>query len=178
VWADYRRGRILAAVLKRERFRRLLGWMGADPRGARVLGERFLDRLARHGDRLPGCRRLLQRLRRHVVLGVVTNGIDRVQRARLAVSGLAPFFATVVTSESSGFTKPDPRILGVALGELGLAPRQAVYVGDDPVVDAGAARAAGVRFLWLDRGATPARGARRPRARVVSLGEVPAALGL
>jgi putative hydrolase of the HAD superfamily len=109
-------------------------------------------------------------------LGVVTNGIDRVQRARLAVSGLAPLFATVVTSESAGFTKPDPRILGVALAELGLAPREAVYVGDDPEVDGGAARAAGVRFLWLDRDGAPRRATRQ--ARVGSLAEVPAALGL
>jgi putative hydrolase of the HAD superfamily len=103
-------------------------------------------------------------------LGVVTNGIDRVQRSRLAASGLAPLFETVVTSEGSGFAKPDPRILHVALDALGISPRHAVYVGDDPAVDGAAARAAGVPFVWMDRG-DAVRGS-RPRRRVRHLAEL------
>jgi putative hydrolase of the HAD superfamily len=100
----------------------------------------------------------------------VTNGIDRVQRSRLAASGLAPLFETVVTSESCGFAKPDPRILHVALDTMGVAPRHAVYVGDDPATDGAAARAAGVRFVWMDRGQETC--GRRPARRVVSLREL------
>ena len=97
----------------------------------------------------------------------MTNGIDRVQRSRLAASGLAPLFDTVVTSQSCGYAKPDPRILHVALDEIGIAPRHALYVGDDPATDGAAASAAGIRFVWMDRG-QEVRG-RRPRRRVTSL---------
>jgi putative hydrolase of the HAD superfamily len=100
----------------------------------------------------------------------VTNGIDRVQRSRLAASGLAPLFETVVTSQSCGFAKPDPRILHVALDAMGIAPRYALYVGDDPATDGAAARAAGVRFVFMDRG-MKIRG-RRPARRVESLREL------
>jgi FMN phosphatase YigB (HAD superfamily) len=100
----------------------------------------------------------------------VTNGIDRVQRSRLAASGLAPLFETIVTSQSCGFAKPDPRILHVALDAMAVAPRHALYVGDDPATDGAAARAAGVAFVWMDRG-LPVRG-RRPRRRVANLGEL------
>jgi putative hydrolase of the HAD superfamily len=103
-------------------------------------------------------------------LGVVTNGIDRVQRSRLAASGLAPLFETVVTSQGCGFAKPDPRILHVALDALGVPARHAVYVGDDPAVDGAAARAAGVPFVWMDRG-DPTPGA-RPRRSVRTLAEL------
>lgn len=103
-------------------------------------------------------------------LGVVTNGIDRVQRARLAASGIAGFFEVVVTSEGCGFAKPDPRILRVALEALRVPAREAVYVGDDLAVDRGAARAARMRFVWVDRG-DPVRGA-RPRPRVRRLVEL------
>ena len=98
---------------------------------------------------------------------MVTNGIDRVQRSRLAVSGLVPFFDAVVTSQGCGYAKPDPRILHVALDSMGVAPRHALYVGDDPATDGAAARAAGVRFVWMDRGAE--RRGRRPGRRVTSL---------
>jgi len=157
-------------VLARERFRRRLRETGGDPRAASRLGTAYLDRLSRRGDRLPGCRPVLQELRRRYPLGVVTNGIDRVQRSRLAASGLAPFFETVVTSQGCGYAKPDPRILHVALDALAVSPRHAVYVGDDPAVDGRAARAAGVSFIWVDRGDV-VRGV-RPRRRVRSLGEL------
>lgn len=118
----------------------------------------------------------MTRLRRRYLLGVVTNGYDRVQRSRLGAARLLPYFQVVVTSEACGFAKPDPRILGVALEALGLRPSQALYVGDDPRTDAGAASAAGVPFLWMDRGASVPRGVRRPRRRVASLAELPEAL--
>jgi putative hydrolase of the HAD superfamily len=106
---------------------------------------------------------------------VVTNGIDRVQRARLAASGLAPLFEVIVTSQSCGFAKPDPRILHVALDALRVPPRQAAYVGDDPATDGAAAAAAGVRFVWMDRGrGTPGP---RPRRRIGHLAELPGLLG-
>jgi len=141
--------------------------VGGDTRRASRLGETYLDHLSARGDRLPGCRPVLRQLGKRYRLGVVTNGIDRVQRARLAASGLAPFFETVVTSQSCGFAKPDPRILHVALDAMVIAPRHALYVGDDPATDGGAARAAGVRFVWMDHG-KPTRG-RRPARRVESL---------
>jgi 2-haloacid dehalogenase len=170
LWAAFRRGEISQPELARERFRRLLGEIGAPPGGAARLGERYLDRLSARGDRLPGCRWLLRRLRGRYRLGVVTNGIDRVQRSRLAASGLAPFFEVVVTSQGCGFAKPDPRILETALEALQVSPRQAAYVGDDLAVDRAASRAAGVAFVWMDRG-DPAPGA-RPRLRVRRLAEL------
>jgi len=94
-----------------------------------------------------------------------------VQRSRLAASGIARYFEVVVTSQGCGFAKPDPRILRIALDGLGLRPREAVYVGDDPAVDGAAARAAGVPFIWMDRG-DAVRGA-RPRRRVRSLAGLP-----
>jgi putative hydrolase of the HAD superfamily len=117
------------------------------------------------------------RLAKRFRLGVVTNGIDRVQRARLAASRLGSFFETVVTSEGCGYAKPDPRILHVALDALGVVPRDAMYVGDDPEVDGRAAAAAGVAFCWIDRGgvrapgATPRRGP-GPRRRIEHLLEL------
>jgi putative hydrolase of the HAD superfamily len=170
LWAAFRRGAISQPALARERFRRLLREIAGDPAQATRLGATYLDRLSARGDRLPGCRPVLRRLRQRYRLGVVTNGIDRVQRSRLAASGLAPLFETVVTSQSCGFAKPDPRILHVALDAMRVSPRHCIYVGDDPAVDGAAARAAGVPFVWMDRG-QPVRGL-RPRRRVTSLGEL------
>ncbi len=171
LWDQYRRGAIRQLDLARERFRQLLIHVDGDPRRAARLGETFLDHLSARGDRLPGCRTVLSRLAKRFRLGVVTNGIDRVQRARLKASRLDAFFDTVVTSEGCGFAKPDPRILRVALDALGVPARSALFVGDDPEVDGRAAAGAGVAFCWVDRGAGPVRGP-RPRRRITHLLEL------
>jgi putative hydrolase of the HAD superfamily len=131
----------------------------------------YLAALSIHGHRLPGCRPVLSQLRaRGLRLGVVTNGIDRVQRARLKAARLESLFAVVVTSEGCGFAKPDPRILEVALAGLEVEPREALYVGDDARTDGGAATAAGVPFCWIDRGfGAPTRG---PHVRLRHLREL------
>jgi FMN phosphatase YigB (HAD superfamily) len=78
----------------------------------------------------------------------------------------------VVTSQSCGFAKPDPRILQVALAALALEPRHAVYVGDDPATDGAAARAAGIRFV-LVQGEAATGDAGWPRGeRVATLREL------
>jgi YjjG family noncanonical pyrimidine nucleotidase len=168
LWALYRRGGIAQAALAVERFRQLLLLMDADPRRAKRLSESFLDHLGARGDRMPGCRALLASLAKRHRLGVVTNGIDRVQRSRLEVAALPRFFGVVVTSEGCGFAKPDPRILEVALRALEVRPEEALYVGDDPATDGEAAARAGVAFCWI--GGKP--GARGPRPRVRTLAEL------
>jgi putative hydrolase of the HAD superfamily len=119
---------------------------------------------------------MLGLVRRTHRLAIVTNGIDGVQRSRLAACGLASWFGAIVTSEGCGFAKPDPRIVHVALESLGVGPRDAVFVGDDVRVDGGAARGAGVRFVWVDRGSPVPKGERRPRTRIVHLSELAAVL--
>lgn len=169
LWAAYRRGEVAQATLEVERFRLLLHSLGGREGRALQLSRDFLSSLSQRGDRLPGCRAALRALRSRFRLGVVTNGIDRVQHARLAASGLRPFFQTVVTSEGCGYAKPDPRIVETALRALGVAAAETVYVGDDLAVDGGAARAAGTGFLWMDRGDPLPPGQRRPARRVTHL---------
>jgi HAD superfamily hydrolase (TIGR01549 family) len=141
----------------------------ADDEGGAALSAAYIDGISRRGDLLPGCRSTLGRLKRRYRLGLVTNGLDRVQRSRLRVARLEGCFDVVVTSEACGFAKPDPRILRVALQALGVGAAEALYVGDDREVDGGAARAAGMRFVWMDRaGDVPAEAdADVPRVRAL-----------
>lgn len=161
-----------------ERFRQLLLILGERETQAPRLAREFRRHLSSRGDRLPGCRRTLIALKRRFTLGVVTNGIDRVQHARLRAAGLRSYFDTIVTSEGCGFAKPDPRILHAALEALGVAAAAAVYVGDDVAVDGAASDRAGTAFIWVDRGHALPRDLRRPRLRVTHLGEVPSLLAL
>jgi YjjG family noncanonical pyrimidine nucleotidase len=151
VWGEYRAGRITSKELRVLRFHLWLEKMDRDPAHAKKLAPMYLDAFSSRGDLIAGASAAVRSIARlGLRLGVVTNGIDRVQRRRLKASALAESFSVVVTSERAGFTKPDPRIMEVALKRMRLRPDQAVYVGDDPHVDGLAANRASVPFVWYN----------------------------
>lgn len=92
----------------------------------------------------------LQRLRAAGIrLGVVSNSDGRVDQA-LAAAGLRAYFDVVVDSELAGVEKPDPRIFAIALEALGVAPGEALYIGDIYEVDVVGAQAAGLTAALVD----------------------------
>lgn len=93
----------------------------------------------------PGLRALLPRLRRRYKTAIATNRMDTMHRL-LAEFGLAGDFDLVVTSLDVARPKPAPDALLKILAHFGLAPPEALFVGDSGV-DAATARAAGVPFV-------------------------------
>ena len=156
VWGEYRAGRITSKELRVLRFHLWLERMDRDPAPAKTLAPLYLDAFSSRGDLIAGAAAAVRAIARlGLRLGVVTNGIDRVQRRRLKASELAESFSVVVTSERAGFTKPDPRIMEIALKRLRVRPDEALYVGDDPQVDGLAANRAAVPFVWFNPKRTP-----------------------
>ncbi|NRA33849.1 MAG: HAD-IIIA family hydrolase [Polyangiaceae bacterium] len=86
-----------------------------------------------------------------VRLGIISNGKDRYQRAKLNSSGLASHFTSITVSESVGHTKPDIEIFLWACRHQHVEPVQAVHVGDRLGPDARGAMAAGLHGIWLNR---------------------------
>lgn len=86
---------------------------------------------------------------RAIALGLVTNGAETIQQAKVDALGIRSSFAAIVISESAGVQKPDPRIFRLALSSLGVAPEQAWYVGDHPHNDVWGAAQIGMTSIWL-----------------------------
>ncbi len=67
---------------------------------------------------------------------LITNGLKKVQRGRLAISGLAPFFENVFISDEIGFQKPSKEFFDcVAENVPGFDKRETLIVGDSLVSD-------------------------------------------
>lgn len=79
-------------------------------------------------------------------LGVITNG-----NADLEVIGLHHHFEVALASARFGRAKPDPAIFLAACEAMGVAPADAVYVGDDLRLDVRGAQAVGMRAVWMNR---------------------------
>ena len=98
-------------------------------------------------------------------LGIVSNFDGRL-RAILAGLGLAGRFEHIVLSSEVGADKPDPWIFQRALALAGVAPEEALHIGDDPRCDWTGAAAAGWHVFRLDRPREDLRGVKPYASRV------------
>lgn len=116
-----------------------------------------------------------------VAVCLLTNSAADQTRLKLDAVGLTGRFP-VVTTDTLGVGKPDPRLFAAACELAGVAPHTAVCVGDTLDTDVRGALGAGLRAAWLHRADRPEpRNAGwgtpvdDPRVRVVGgLGEVAA----
>lgn len=107
--------------------------------------------LAQQGDILPNAAVVLRKISEELPISVITNGITEIQHSRMRASGLLPFIKRVYISEETGFPKPNPGMILLAMEDFGITdPSQAIMIGDSAASDMGAARSAGVDFLWYN----------------------------
>lgn len=99
----------------------------------------------------PGVRATLEQFAATHSVAVVTNG-GASQRDKLARAGLADIVETVFVSGELGIAKPARGIFEHALAWSSAAPRECLFVGDDPVNDIAPAAAIGMATAWLPRG--------------------------
>jgi putative hydrolase of the HAD superfamily len=118
---------------------------------------------------------VLTELRREFAVGLVTNGPRGLQREKLERAGLKDCFGAIVISREVGVMKPDPRIFAIALERLGVAPAEAIFVGDTPRTDIVGAHAAGMKTVWLNRERLALPDGITPDAEVRELPELRAA---
>jgi putative hydrolase of the HAD superfamily len=89
--------------------------------------------------------------KRALTLGLVSN-IERDMTATLEELGLSSRLDIVVTSQDSGFTKPQPEIFQYAMRQAGVKPAETIYIGDQYQVDILGAVGVGMKGILLDRG--------------------------
>jgi putative hydrolase of the HAD superfamily len=88
---------------------------------------------------------------------VIVSNWDVSLHGVLADTGLAGAVDAVLTSAECGAAKPDGAIFAHALEAAGgVAPGDALHVGDDPEADVAGARAAGIAALLVARDGVPA----------------------
>lgn len=97
------------------------------------------------------------------LLGIVTNGVARLQDAKIDRAGLREHVDVVLASGAAGYDKPDVRIFEAAASALGVTLSRAGWmVGDMYDKDILGGVAAGLRTIWLPHGAVLPERAPRP----------------
>jgi putative hydrolase of the HAD superfamily len=92
---------------------------------------------------------------RDLILDVISNFDSRLVRI-LDGLGAGAQFENIFVSGRVGYAKPDRRIFNAALSCHGLAPAQALHVGDSEINDLSGANQAGIKGILVERGKTSA----------------------
>ena len=150
-WDDYENGRLPKEQLRDIRFRRLLEHYRHD-HPAEELSLSYRNYLAASHHLLEGALTVLEKVSNTYQLGLITNGLQEVQRPRLANTGIAPYFEFIAISDEIGCAKPDAAFFEYAHRAMGNPdPKSVLVIGDNPNADIAGARAYGYDACWLRR---------------------------
>ena len=155
MWRLYERAAIDQDTLRVDRFRLPLekaGYDGDDITDlARELDRVYLDILGEQPTVVDGAFDAVRHARDlGYRVGVLSNGFNNVQHAKLRNSGLEPLVDLMVLSDEIGVNKPDPRLYHYAEQRAGTTADRCVMIGDNRATDIAGALDAGWRAVWFD----------------------------
>jgi HAD superfamily hydrolase (TIGR01549 family) len=144
--SDFSRKRILGAVFRH---------YGREPDP--VLLERweteYWEKIKAMTRVFPEAEAVLTVLRERYRLALITNAQGQTEAGKHRLDNypeLMRFFEVIVVAGEGGVpAKPDPLPFRLCLEKLGIAPGEAVYVGDDWWIDICGSEAAGMHPVWL-----------------------------
>ncbi len=155
LWEAVERGEIAPGVVKIKRFERLLEGIGVDGSAA-VLSDNYLECLAACSELMEDAGEVVQALHEKYRIAILTNGLQVVQRGRLARSAIRDHIAEIIISEEIGFAKPAKEFFDLAMSRLGHpSAREVLMIGDGWTSDIQGAVQYGIDACWYNPGHKP-----------------------
>lgn len=145
--AEFRRAQVRAYLVALD--------LPTDEETVTKVQQRFVDETQNHGGwqyrAFKEVSDVMEYLRRHhVKRAVISNADADVTRFCLQM-GFAEQMDIIITSALVGWEKPDKRTYFAALEPLGVEPRNAIHIGDQPLSDVVGARRIGMGAALIDR---------------------------
>ncbi len=138
-----------------------------------LLADEYVVGMGAFGELYPGARELLEQLSRQATLGLITNGLGEVVRARIDRLGLEQYFDAIVISGEVGTSKPGTEIFDLMFEALGHPGKEEVLmIGDSPSSDIAGADSFGIAACWYNPSQKPQPDGVRIDHQISSLGEL------
>jgi putative hydrolase of the HAD superfamily len=151
LWAMYDVGEIDKKSLRDVRFKLIFEKAGArDNVVPKEMEDDFMHRTSSKPHLLPYSKEILDYLKPNYGLHIISNGFNESQTKKMEASGLTPYFDLIVTSETTGHKKPDPRIFKYAMDRLGIKSTETMMIGDNPNSDILGAIRANIDNVYFD----------------------------
>ena len=151
LWDKYEAGRISQSELRHQRFRLIFSKLGVKSYNlCDTISESYMDISTKKSNLLPNAHETLQYLQHKYPLHIITNGFDEVQSVKMEAGKITHFFREIITSQNSGYKKPDPRIFEYALKKVGAVAAECLMIGDSFQSDIVGATRAGIDAVFFN----------------------------
>jgi YjjG family noncanonical pyrimidine nucleotidase len=149
LWEDLHKGKLALSFLKIERFKNLIDHFSLDY-SPKKLSEYYENKIVETFFWLEGAKKALFDLHKSYSIGIITNGLTKIQKSRLIISGISSISSCSLISEEIKIAKPDKRIFEIGLKKLNLHPHETLMIGDNLESDYQGAINAQMDFCWIN----------------------------
>ena len=136
-WKKYREEKILKKELKYIRLKETFDQLqySVDDQTIDHLSDQYILKLPNYNHLFEGTIEILEYLKDKYKLHIITNGFEEVQNKKMRKSGILHFFDLIITSESVGVKKPNPKVFKYALDMAKTSASSSVMIGDNLEAD-------------------------------------------
>lgn len=151
LWADFDQNRITHGFIRERRFPMVFEALGlANTSACAGLNDAYLSLLPRKSHLMDSAREILDYLHGRYPMHIITNGFDEIQGVKMASAGINHYFKHVVTIETAGAKKPDPRMFRYAMTLSGARPETSLMIGDNYEADIRGGMAVGMDTVFYN----------------------------
>jgi len=151
LWQLYNAGKVNQEQLRRTRFTKTLRDLGVPQHEIPFeLEHEYLRICPTKSAVFPFTHETLTYLKGKYELHIITNGFKESQAQKITASNLHAYFGEVITSECTGFAKPDKRIFQHALERANCTAKNCLMVGDNLEADVLGAQNAGIDQVFFN----------------------------
>jgi 2-haloacid dehalogenase len=155
LWQRVEKGELTPGVVKVRRFELLLEAIQVEHSPA-AFSASYLECLANCSELVEDAAAVLQALHRRYRIAILTNGLQVVQRGRLARSAIRHHISDIIISEEIGAAKPAKEFFDTAFARLGNpSKREVLMIGDGWASDIQGAVQYGIDACWYNPGRKP-----------------------
>lgn len=151
-WRLYREDQISKKELRYQRLKKAFDAIELEVADETInrLSVLYIDNLPNFNHLFEGTIEILDYLQDKYTLHLITNGFEEVQSKKLRQSGIFDYFEEIVTSESVGVKKPNPRVFRHALEVAKASPENSIMIGDSFEADVLGAHGVGMDTIFCN----------------------------
>jgi putative hydrolase of the HAD superfamily len=112
-----------------------------------LIADQYIEHLADFNHLFDGAMEILDYLNQKYTLHIITNGFEEIQTKKMINSKIYHYFEKVITSESVGVKKPNPKVFKHALEIANANIDQAIMIGDSIEADINGALGVGMKAI-------------------------------
>ncbi|MCU0468198.1 MAG: YjjG family noncanonical pyrimidine nucleotidase [Arcicella sp.] len=173
LWDKYEAGKISQPDLRYSRFRLIFSGLDVhDHALCDELSDTYIHISSKKHNLLPNAKETLEYLFPKYPLHIITNGFDEIQSIKMNAGQITHYFQEVVTSQNSGFKKPDSRIFEYALKKVGAVAEECLMIGDSFQSDIVGANRAGIDAVFFNPDQRPQDISLKPKFEIQNLMEL------